>query len=99
MKKHIHFILLVLGTVFFLMTMRMYTAPLKGLEHDYTGATPATMTNALVMDINIYNLHSLDIVKGSFKVFAIYLAFVVIVFAHRTFYGSYRTVDRGGSPA
>jgi hypothetical protein len=97
MKKHIHFSLLILGTVAFLMTMRMYTAPLQRPDHDYQNATATTLAYDQINDINMYDLHTLDIIKWSFKAFAIYLAFVVIVFSHRLFYGSSRAVNQGAA--
>ncbi len=100
MKKHIHFALLVLATIAFLWTMRMYTSPLQRPDHTITRDTDiATLSYYQINDINIYNLHTLDVMKWSFKAFAIYLAFVVIVFSHRSFYISSRTAGGGSSPS
>ena len=90
MKKHIHFLLLGLGTVVFLMMMRMYTAPLTQ-DHDYPIKDPQWVINYTILDMNMNELHTTYIVKASLKTFAGYLAFVVIVFGHRLFYGSSRS--------
>lgn len=103
MKKHIHFVLLVLGTVAFLWTMRMYTSPLRPPEGP--PVITAGMDAAAVLSnyqfgyINAYNMHTEFIMKSSFKVFAIYLAFVVLVFSHRSFYGFSRPVNGGSAPS
>jgi hypothetical protein len=80
MKKHIHFLLLGLGTVVFLMMMRMYTAPLTQ-DHDYPIKDPQWVINYTILDMNMNELHTTYIVKASLKTFAGYLAFVVIVSA------------------
>ncbi len=100
MKKHIHFILLVLGTLVFLWTIRIYTAPLQMPDQPINKEmNAATLSYYQINDITLYNIHTLEIVKGSFKAFALYLAFVVIVFSHRSFYGSSRTSDGGIKPS
>ena len=100
MKKHIHFVLLLLGTMAFLWTMRMYTAPLILSEHDYTKESQyRTVMDGVILDMNGNSMHTTFIIKQSLKVFAIYLAFVVIVFSHRSFYGSSRVVNGGSTPS
>jgi hypothetical protein len=97
MKKHIHFSLLILGTVVFLMIMRIYTAPLTEPDHNYRNVDPQMVVNYTIGDIHMEGLHTAFIVKSSFKTFAIYFAFVIIVFAHRLFYGSSRAVNQGAA--
>ena len=95
MKKHIHFVLLVLGTVAFLYAMRMYTAPLMPAEHDYQKESQyGTVINGVILDINGNSMHTTFIIKRSFMTCALYLAFVVLVFGHRSFYLPQRAADR-----
>jgi hypothetical protein len=99
MLKHIHFLLLLLGTLVFLYTMRMYTAPLVLADHDYAKeAQYGTVMNGVILDLNANSLHTTFILKESLKAFAVYLAFVVLVFSHRSFYAPSR-VAAGGSPS
>jgi hypothetical protein len=92
MKRHIHFLLLGLGTVVFLMMMRIYTAPLT-LDHNYPNTDPQTLVNYTILEMNMNSLHTTYIVKASFRTFAVYLAFVVIVFAHRLSSKSYHAAN------
>jgi hypothetical protein len=96
MRNHIHFTLLVLGTMAFLYVMRMYTAPLILGEHDYAKETQyGTVMNGVILDLNANSLHTTFIIKECFKAVAIYLAFVVIVFSHRSFYAANRPGPTG----
>jgi hypothetical protein len=99
MQKHIHFLLLILGTVAFLYTMRMYTAPLVLGDHDYAKETQyGTVINGVILDVSANGMHTTFILKESLKAFAAYLAFVVIIFSHRSFYPPSRSAG-GGTPA
>ncbi len=87
MYKHVHFALLLVATAAFLFTMRMYAAPLVLGEHDYVKeARYGTVIDGVILDVKVNSLHSTFIMKESLKAFALYVAFVVLVVSHRSFY-------------
>jgi hypothetical protein len=83
------------------MVMRAYTAPLVESDPDYRNVDPQMqpqmLVNYTILSIHQESLHEAFILKSSLKVFAIYFAFVIIVFAHRLFYGSPRPIDQGAA--
>ena len=91
MKKHIHFLLLVSGTVVFLFMMHRYTAPLR-LNYPDVVYEPAI--NYTIFNMNMNGLHTTYIVKASLWAFATYLSFVVIIFAHRSYYKPNRNTNQ-----
>ena len=91
MKKHIHFLLLVSGTVVFLFMMHRYTAPLI-LNYPDVEYQPAI--NYTILNMNGNGLHTTYIVKASLWAFATYLSFVIIIFAHRLSYKPHHTTNQ-----
>ncbi len=87
MKKHIHFLLLILGTVVFLFAVRKYSAPLVMPDQNPRGYTDAAMISYTVInEENMRTIHETDMLKGAIKSFGLYAGFVVLVFGHRVFY-------------
>ena len=75
-----------LGTMLFLVTILKYSAPLVMPEHDFKNADATTLVYNQINDSIFYSMHITLVLKESVKIFAWYLAFVIIVFAHRSFY-------------
>lgn len=78
--------------------MHKYTAPLI-LNDDYPNGEFQTAINYTVLNMNMNSLHTTYIVKASLKIFAAYLSFVVIIFAHRLFYKPVHVAKQEISPA
>ena len=91
MKKHIHFLLLVIGTVVFLFVMHRYTAPLR---LNSSGVEYLSAIDNTILNMNMNDLHTTYIVKASLWAFATYLSFVVIIFAHRSYYKPNRSTNQ-----
>ncbi len=86
MKKHIHFLLLILGTAVFLFAVHKYCAPLVMPDQNsrYTDAT--IIAYSAINEENLRTMHETDILKSAIKAFGLYAGFVVLVFGHRVFY-------------